>query len=138
MLCYVCEANNSKRHRLTQVLESPILTLINCPPIQNLFMTTYACRLMHTHTHTNTHAHHTPLIFTHVQYVCQHSTVILSLNSLAQVGYTALLLASYGGSVEVVRMLLEEFNNSLDQVNNVSVWFHTRKIENFLQKLLKI
>ena len=56
-------------------------------------------------------------------YVCQYLTVILSLNSHAQRGNTALLVASYGGSVEVVRMLLEEFNSSLDEVNNVSVYF---------------
>ena len=38
-------------------------------------------------------------------------------------GNNALLMASYGGSVEVVRMLLEEFNSSLDKVNKVSVYF---------------
>ena len=32
-------------------------------------------------------------------------------------------MASYGGSVEVVRMLLKEFNSSLDEVDNVSVYF---------------
>ena len=32
-------------------------------------------------------------------------------------------MASYGGSVQVVRMLLEEFNNSLNEVNNVSAYF---------------
>ena len=69
----------------------------------------------HTHTHTQarTHTH----IFAHV------CTVILSLNFLAQLGSTALLLASLGGSVKVVRMLLEEFNSSLDEVDNVSVYF---------------
>ena len=51
------------------------------------------------------------------------SAPLLSLNSLAQDGSTALLMASYGGSVEVVRMLLEEFNSSLDEVSNVSVYF---------------
>ena len=40
-----------------------------------------------------------------------------------QFGNNALLMASYGGSVEVVRMLLEEFNSSLDKVNYVSVYF---------------
>ena len=33
------------------------------------------------------------------------------------------MLAAYGGSVELVRMLLKEFNSSLDEVNNVSVYF---------------
>ena len=56
-------------------------------------------------------------------YVCQHSTVLLTLNSLVQFGDTALLAASYGGSVEVVRMLLEKFNSSLAEENNVSVHF---------------
>ena len=56
-------------------------------------------------------------------YVCQYSTVVLSLNCLAQDGSTALLIAAYNGSIEVVRMLLEEFNSSLDEVNNVSVYF---------------
>ena len=68
----------------------------------------------HTHTHTHTPSH---------MYIRQYSTVVLSHNSLAQDGSTALLLASYGGSVEVVRMLLKEFNSSLDEVNNVSVYF---------------
>ena len=43
--------------------------------------------------------------------------------SLAQRGNTALLIAAYGGSIELVRMLLEEFNSSLDEVSNVSVYF---------------
>ena len=45
----------------------------------------------------------------------------ISLYSLAQRGNTALLIAAYGGSIELVRMLLEEFNSSLDEVSNVSV-----------------
>ena len=73
----------------------------------------------HTHTHTRTHAHtHTS---SHM-YVRQYSTAILSLTAVAQDGSTALLLASYNGSVELVRMLYEEFNSSLDEVNNVSVY----------------
>ena len=56
-------------------------------------------------------------------YVCQHSTVVSSLNCLTQYGSTALLIASYSGSVKVVGMLLEEFNSSLDEVNHVSVYF---------------
>ena len=32
-------------------------------------------------------------------------------------------MASYGGSVEVVKMLLKEFSSSLDEKNNVSVHF---------------
>ena len=38
-----------------------------------------------------------------------------------QSGNTPLLAAAFGGSVEVVRMLLKEFNSSLDEVDNVSV-----------------
>ena len=51
---------------------------------------------------------------------CMHVSTPLS---LAQKGHTALLLAAYGGSVEVMRMLLKEFNSSLDEVDNVSVYF---------------
>ena len=57
-------------------------------------------------------------------YVCMsvlHSYI--SLTSLEQDGSTALLIAALDGSVEVVRMLLEEFNSSLDEVDNVSVYF---------------
>ena len=74
----------------------------------------YVCACVYTHTHTYMSSH---------MYVCQYFTVILFLNSLAQDGSTALLIASYSGSVEVVRMLLEEFNSSLDEVDNVSVYF---------------
>ena len=38
-----------------------------------------------------------------------------------QNGTTPLLLAAGAGQVEVVRMLLNEFSSSLDEVNNVSV-----------------
>ena len=37
-------------------------------------------------------------------------------------GSTALLLAALSGSVEVVRLLIEEYGKSLDEVNNVSVY----------------
>ena len=40
---------------------------------------------------------------------------------LAQVGYTALLRAAFSGSVPVVRMLLEEYGSTIDEVNEVSV-----------------
>ena len=58
-------------------------------------------------------------------YISQYSTLrlLLSLKCLAQPGSTALLQAAYGGSVEVMRMLLEEFNSSLDEMGNVSVYF---------------
>ena len=65
------------------------------------------------HTHTSSHVCTSVL----------HCYCISSLNSLAQDGNTALLVAAYGGSVEVVRMLLEEYNSSLDEVNDVSVYF---------------
>ena len=66
------------------------------------------------HTHTSSHVCTSVL----------HCYCISSLNSLAQNGNTALLLAAYGGSVEVVRMLLEEYNCSLVEVNNVSVYLY--------------
>ena len=53
-------------------------------------------------------------------YVRQYSTVVFS---LAQHGDTALMYAAYSGSVEVARVLLEEFNSSLNKVNNVSMYF---------------
>ena len=53
-----------------------------------------------------------------------HCYCISSVNSLAQYGSTALLLAACGDSVEVVRMLLEEYNCSLVEVNNVSVYLY--------------
>ena len=40
---------------------------------------------------------------------------------LAQWGTTALLRTAYGGNVSLVRMLTEEFDRSLDEVNEVSV-----------------
>ena len=54
----------------------------------------------------------------HTVHVCKykHSSFF------AQDGNTPLLLAAAGGHVEVVRMLLNEFNSSLDEVNNVSVY----------------
>ena len=55
--------------------------------------------------------------FSHV--ICQLSNT--SPFVLTQWGTTALLKAAYGGSVQLVRMLLEEFNSSLDEVDNVSV-----------------
>ena len=41
---------------------------------------------------------------------------------LAQVGNNALLAAAFSGNVNLVRMLLEEFDCSLDEVNTVSVY----------------
>ena len=56
-------------------------------------------------------------------YVCTHlqcSNFIAS-NLLAQRGSNALLLAALGGSVEVVRVLTEEFDSSVDEANDVSM-----------------
>ena len=39
---------------------------------------------------------------------------------LAQLGLTALLRAAYGGSVPVVRMLLEDYGSSVDELTEVS------------------
>ena len=39
-----------------------------------------------------------------------------------QIGSTPLLLAAGAGHVEVVRMLLTEFDSSLDEVNDVSMY----------------
>ena len=40
---------------------------------------------------------------------------------LAKLGNTALLLAAFGGSVPLVRMLLEDYASTLDEVDEVSV-----------------
>ena len=46
----------------------------------------------------------------------------LTVVSLTQLGSTVLLHAAAGGSVELIRMLLEDFHCSLDEVNNVSMY----------------
>ena len=75
---------------------------------------------MHKHTHRHT------LTGVHTLHTCMYVNNTLLYNLLIslhmQFGNNALLMASYGGSVEVVRMLLEEYNSSLDKVNNVSVY----------------
>ena len=55
-------------------------------------------------------------VYTHLQ--CSN---FIALNFLAQQGSNALLLAALGGSVEVVRVLIEEFDSSVDEANDVSV-----------------
>ena len=45
---------------------------------------------------------------------------------LAQWGCTALLRAAYGGNVSLVRMLMEEFDCSLDEVGEVSMISNVR------------
>ena len=40
-------------------------------------------------------------------------------------GNTALLLTPLGGSVEMARMLLDEFGSTVDEVDNVSTVFTT-------------
>ena len=45
---------------------------------------------------------------------------------LAQWGTTALLRAAEGGNVSLVRMLMEEFDCLLDEVNEVSVISNSR------------
>ena len=59
------------------------------------------CAHVHKHTYTYTH--------------------VLTFLSLSQWGFTALLRAAYYGHAELVRMLLQEFGCSLDEVENVSV-----------------
>ena len=49
----------------------------------------------------------------------EHSRIFLL--SLAQLGYTTLLEAAYGGHPELVRMLIDEFGCSVDEEDNVSV-----------------
>ena len=45
--------------------------------------------------------------------------------SRIQDGDTPLLLATYGGSVDMARMLLDEFGSTVDEVDNVSRVFTT-------------
>ena len=40
---------------------------------------------------------------------------------LAQFGFTALLRAAYGGSVPLVRALLEDYSSSVDELTEVSI-----------------
>ena len=54
----------------------------------------------------------------HMHSVYQYSSTFFSLHM--QWGNTALLRAAYGGNVNLVRMLLEEFDSSLDELNTVS------------------
>ena len=69
-----------------------------------------------------THAHTLAFTYLHIYGVwLSVLNFILVLPSFAQRGNTALLLAAFGGSVELVRVLLEKFHSSLDEVNNVSV-----------------
>ena len=42
---------------------------------------------------------------------------------LAQWGFTALLRAAYNGHAELVRMLKDDFSSSLEEVDNVSVYY---------------
>ena len=78
----------------------------------------------HTHTHTRTHTHTHTCIHVHA---CMHilTQCILVYSNIsplpAQWGATALLSAAFGGSVLVGKMLLEDFNSTLDEVANVSV-----------------
>ena len=52
--------------------------------------------------------------------------------SYLQRGDTALLLAAFGGSIELAKMLLDEFGSTVDEVNNVSV------VENTTQETLSV
>ena len=89
----------------------------------------------HTHTHTHTHNTHTHLhtsTCTIYMYTCTHLHILLVLWCgvtwqwsnisfvLAQWGTTALLRAAEGRSVPLVRALLEDYNSTLDEVNEVS------------------
>ena len=49
-----------------------------------------------------------------------HNVLILL---LAQWGYTALLRAAANGHAELVRMLKDDFSSSLEEVENVSVYY---------------
>ena len=57
----------------------------------------------------------------HSIYILVQGSNFTASNFLAQRGSNALLLAALGGSVEVVRVLIEEFDSSVDEANNVSV-----------------
>ena len=50
-----------------------------------------------------------------------HNAVLILL--LAQWGYTALLRAAVNGHAELVRMLKDDFSCSLEEVENVSVYY---------------
>ena len=65
----------------------------------------------------NTHPFSVLYLYIHLPFIS-----VLRIFFLAQMGSTALLLAALSGSVEVVRMLIDEYGKSLDEVNNVSVY----------------
>ena len=56
---------------------------------------------------------------------------VVTLHPLAQVGNTALLMSAYGGSVELVEMLLDK-GSSLNEVNSVSVYLAIGSLKNLL------
>ena len=60
--------------------------------------------------------HHLHVACTSTIYVYAPTRLLV----LAQWGNTALLRAAYGGSVSVVRALLEDYGSSVDEVNEVS------------------
>ena len=80
----------------------------------------------------------------HTQYTCTHTVDMYTrthtftysfvlydsvpgfLLVLAQWGNTALLKAAYGGSVPLVRTLLEDYGSSVDEVNEVSCYSNVR------------
>ena len=64
-----------------------------------------------------------PYVHSHAHSACKVNTKHSPI--FAQDGDTPLLLAAWGGHVEVVRMLLNEFSSLLDEVDNVSVLQHT-------------
>ena len=52
-------------------------------------------------------------------------TVRHASSSRIQKGSTALLVAAHRGSIEMARMLLDEFGSTVDEVHNVSTVFTT-------------
>ena len=89
------------------------------PGIQRPSASTYAMH-MYTRTHTHTHTHLHNILFVLWCGVVQYDSTPLFPLFLAQWDCTALLRAAEGGSVPLVRALLEEYGSSVDEVTEVS------------------
>ena len=83
----------------------------------------------HMHTHTHAHTHTRARAHMHKQAVVIYTTThlhacIMRANFFScKLGLTALLRAAYKGHAEVVSMLKDEFGSSLEEVDNVSVYY---------------
>ena len=67
--------------------------------------------------------HNDTLSHTYAHYVFASAQLLTCFLLFAQNDDTALLLAALGDNLDLVKILLAEFGSSLNEVNNVSVYF---------------